>query len=263
VKRLLFLCVCAVVLAPAPAGAAPLMPSFATAPTAWVTYRYQPDVFTNVGTYAGRSDVLGIGISSDDALNNRPPAYQMSLYNTQGMQYAVSGGAGSSVSADLFIEAAWRDEAAGTVRTDISGIMTNAVNQVTGYPIIGFTNYGGTARYRVFDDQAGWIDMLDIPVSYGGWTSFSMTFTGSSIDFTINGRSVYSDTGIWNSTGFSAAIVEAYNFGGDRTYADAFPVDYMAHWANTPASDPVPEPGSMLLFGTGLAGLARAWKRRQ
>ena len=46
------------------ANAAVIMPDFGGVPAGWTTDRYEPASFTNVGTYQGRSDVLGIGITS-------------------------------------------------------------------------------------------------------------------------------------------------------------------------------------------------------
>ena len=130
-----------------PAQAAMIMPDFADVPTGWVTDRYAPASFSNVGAYQGRNDVLGIGISSADGLNNRPGAYQSQFYSTQGRQHAVSGGVGSVLSADLYIPAAWRDGGSGNVRTDMWGVMSNGVS-VSDYPIIGFTNYKEDAHLR-------------------------------------------------------------------------------------------------------------------
>lgn len=131
--------------------AADLMPDFASVPTGWTTDRYDPASFSNVGTYQGRNNVLGIGIDRAGKLANRGGAYQSTFYNTQGRQHAVTGGAGSFLAADLYIPDSWRDAVAnGNVRTDMWGVMQNAVPVVpvvTAYPIIGFTNYGGAAVF--------------------------------------------------------------------------------------------------------------------
>jgi len=244
---------------PVTAQATALMPDFATAPTGWTTDRYQPDSFGNVGTYQGRSNVLGIGISSNQATANRPSAYAGSFYNTQGMQYAVTGGAGSILSADLYVASSWRDASNGNVRTDMWGVMTDGT-AVSDYPIVGFTNYGGTSTFRIWDQDiaGGWVN-LAAPVNYGAWNSLSIDFTGSSYVYAINGATVYTDSTIDGSTGVQAVIMEAYNF-GDPSLAGANPVNYTANWSNT---QPVPEPGTLMLLGAGLLGLSVCCKRRK
>ncbi len=234
---------------------ADLMPSFADVPAGWTVDRYAPASFSNVGTFQGRDNVLGIGISSADSLPNRPAAYQSTFYNTQGEGHAISGGIGSVLQGDLYIPVSWADGANGSVRTDMWGVMTDASNNITDYPIIGFTNYGGSARYRVWNGvTGGWTD-LSTPVVYDGWTDFAIAFDGANMDFFINGSEVFSYAEDPTTTGFSEVILQAYNF-GDPSLTGANPVDYTAHWSNS-----VPEPGSITMLGAGLVGLLLAGKR--
>jgi len=229
---------------------ADIMPSFSNVPAGWSLDRYAPASFTNVGAFQGRNDVLGIQISSAGDLANRPGGYQYTFYNTQGMGHAVTGGAGSELDADLYIPRSWSDETAGTVRSDMWGVMVNSGGAVTDYPIIGFTNYGGTGRYRVWDEIIGWVDVAT-PVAYDAWSSFAIRYDGTNMLYLIGGVQVYSYKEDTTTAGFGSTIMQAYNF-ADPSIGTTHPVNYTAHWANTAA---VPEPTSVLLLGTVLAGV--------
>jgi len=252
----------AAIASPAAVKATEIMPDFGlTVPASWVTDRYDPTSFSNVGIFAGRSDVLGIGITSAGNLANRPGGQQTSFYNTQGRQHAVVGGAGSTVSADVWVDSSWSNAANGSVRTDMWGVMTDAalVPAVTAYPILGFTNYGGVARFRYYDadTNAGWVD-LAATVQYGAWNSLSIGFTGSSLDYSVNGALVGTDVTINGSAGFSAVIMQAYNF-ADPSISGATLNDYTAHWANAN----VPDAGNTVtMLGAAVLGLAVLRRRK-
>lgn len=243
------------------AWAAPVLPNLATAPVGWTTDRYDAASFGNVGTYQGRSDVLGIRIDSTTDLANRAPGFNSSFYNTQGRQTAVSGGAGSVIAADLYIESAWLNATNGLVRSDMWGVMTDATSSVSAYPIIGFTNYGGVARLRVYDGDVagGWVDLASAP-AFGAWTALAIEYTGTSFDYFVNGAMVYSDLTTGATTGFSAAIMQAYNF-ADPALGNNATTAYTAHWSNAQAAA-VPEPGTLALLAVALAGLVAAQRRK-
>jgi hypothetical protein len=262
-KKTLMLIACPLALAAVVAKAdIDITPSFSTVPTGWATDRYAPNSFSDVGTFQGRNNVLGIGISSAQSLANRPAAYQYPFYNTQGDGYQFSSlqGAGSVLSADLYISSSMSDPDNGAIRTDMWGVMNGGAD----YPILGFANslnapeYTGSVggHFQIFDENLNnWV-ILSAPVDYNAWNTLAIDFTGTSYVYSVNGSIVYTDGALSGSTGFSAMIMEAVNFGDPSTYPGVNAADYTADWANTP----VPEPttilaGVMMLLPFGASSL--------
>lgn len=243
---------------PGTAAAIELMPDFANVPTGWSTDRFDPAAFANVGTFQGRDNVLGISISRAEGFGSRGGGFDSTFYNTQGRKHLISGGPGDSLSADLFVPLEWSDEGSGTVRTDMWGVMGDGSN-ITKYPIIGFTNLGGTARFRIWDDST-WLD-LGVAVNFDAWNSLSITLDGSDFVYSVNGVDVFTDTTPTGSTQFDEVIMQSYNFFGDPSLGNVNPVEYTSYWANV-GSASVPEPAAMALFGIGLVGAGVARRRR-
>jgi hypothetical protein len=249
----------AVTLFASTANAAELMPDFSTAPAGWTVDRYAPDSFSNVGTYQGATNVLGIGIGANGAAANRGGESDQ-FYDTQGEGYIISGAAGDSLSADVYIPASWLNASNGAVRTDMWGVMTDSTSTISDYPIMGFTNEGtgGYVGFQVWDDtlnagNGGWME-LGASGNTNSWNALSIDFTGTDFLYFLNGVQVYDQSNTFGSVDFSEVIMQAYNFDDPANFPSAVADPYTAYWANAD-SVPVPEPGTiaLLLSGLGLA----------
>jgi hypothetical protein len=181
--------------------AVPFTDTFTGPPSAgWVTDRYEPAGFNSVG---GR---LQITISSADSQANRPPAYNSTFYNTQGRQHQALVNGNWQLTGQLFVTS---DQISGGQRSDLWGSTGNVGTEVgADYFILGYI--GSTPR--VWDSDIGWVNLGGSAVA--GQYDIDISYNGSSVDYVLNGNSVYSDTTLGPLTSqFRTVFAQAYNKG--------------------------------------------------
>jgi len=99
-----------------------------------------------------------------------------------------------------------------------------------------------------------WFDLTGYNLIQRSATNITLHGTGTI--YTAN--DLYDPTpGTWNFTANNAGLIQ-YDSQGAITYNS-----YTANWSSSGATAPVPEPATMLLFGTGLAGLAGIARRKK
>lgn len=276
---------------------ASVVPAFSTittgtqAPGVWYVDRYAPATFANVGPQFGRSDVLGIGISSADSQANRPSGFGgagNAFYNTQGRKYDVAATGIVRATADLYVPAEWRSaQDNGFRRTDMWGTLTTGnvlapVDATFVYPIIGFTNFDGAARFRGWDANGGGWQNFALPVQFDAWNTLEFEFdpTVLTLKYFVNGALAYTDNNLnQTNTSFGPVtqidnvMMQAFNFHSAYDPGNAFgnvnagfanptgAYNYSALWSNTPTSA-VSAPGSLVLAIAAL-GIALAIRGRR
>jgi hypothetical protein len=253
--------------------------SFDSISSEWSTDRYDPAIFASE-LFDGDSR-LRIGIRQAEAQSNRPSGYSGQFYQTQGKNRPGGVPAPWQVSADLYIPSA-NYLTGRPIRTDLWTRDIHPVENNSNYPILGFIHASPTdpfnpnatdmtSRFRAWDSDSGWVG-LGLPswFQHESWVNLKIVATGSSFEYYLNDQLFHTDiTG--SESGYAdlrTVYMQAYNFGygTDDQGAARLGVDYDVYWDNLSvglAQAPVPEPMTMLAFGSAVAGLGGYIRRRR
>ncbi|WP_132314164.1 hypothetical protein [Martelella mediterranea] len=169
----------------------------------WVVDRQGTSTFKLLDTYQGRNNVLALGTSPDDANPD-------SFYRWEGYSQKTTVPAGKSmIGGDIWVNSDWQQ---GTdsdyIRTSMWGSAMTEAEVATGkyndndavFPIVQFTNQGGTGRLEVWNsNEGGWIDLPETAgiIDYNGWNSIDMRLVtdtngqGTAIEYYFNNQLIY------------------------------------------------------------------------
>jgi hypothetical protein len=251
------------VIAPAIATAQTnVSPNLGAGLGSFYTDRYTPPGFNLLNGIQGRNNVLQIDINSTSDAANRGGQNQ-TFYNTQGKKTDVNTAGSWLFQSDLFVQSSWANAQSGYVRTDIWATATDDAlfQNPSQYPIVGFTNYGGAARFRGYDVNAdAWIDFSN-SINFGSWNTLGMGFdlATNTFSYYVNGVLAGSLVGAAASTGVANVMYQAYNF-NDPAIGVSGNAAYSAQWSNTST---VPEPSTYALMASGLLALGLVARRRR
>jgi len=246
--------------------------TFDTLNPAWVTDRYAPAAFQTV-SFDG-DNRLQITIDQAGSTANRPaPTYSSDFFNTQGDQRPGGISGAWSLSAQVYVSSAFDTTTGQLVQSDLWA--HTGTDPASGdYAIFGFTNASPSTpldpnaidrsfRFQVFDgtstDPTSWFD-AGVPAGfvYNSWHTLTETFTGTTVEYLLDGVVVYSDPAN-DGDSLQTAFLEAHNFG--QTDANGLN-NYSVYWDNAIASAVIPEPATCAL-ALGLATLGLAWTQRR
>ncbi len=235
------------------AFSAPISDPFDSIDPSWVTDRTEPQSFVStVDPTNALNNVLQITTSPT------PFSNVSTFYNTQGRQRPVNiGASGWYMSADVLVTADMVSDTGPMRRTDLWGRDSEPVEANANYPIFGLTNASPTdafnqaagdrtARYRVWDGNTvnGWVDLGTPTV---GWHNLYVAYTGTALEYFVDGNSVYTDPTVSLTNGaLQTTFLQAYNFGQDS---------YTVTWDNL--NTQVPEPTGIAAIGIMTLGLFR------
>ena len=235
-------------------------PNLSAGVGSFYTDRYAPAGFATNNGIQGRNDVLQITIDASTNAGNRG-GLGATFYNTQGKKTDVNTAGSWFFRSDLYVAEGWATPRSnGYVRTDMWATSTDnpTFTNPSAYPIVGFTNFGGAARFRGWNGGS-WTDFSST-VNFGQWNTLEMMFDENSdlLSYFVNGVLAGTVNDVV-STGVGNVMYQAYNFNDPALSISGNP-DYVTNWSNTAV---VPEPSTYALLATGLALLAAGARRRR
>ncbi|GAB7080822.1 PEP-CTERM sorting domain-containing protein [Megalodesulfovibrio paquesii] len=238
-RRLAFLLCAVLALCPTLAQAAVLTFDSSADLVGWYRDRYEPAVF-EIASFDGDSR-LHIGIDGSDQQSS-------SFYNYQGMKLDFGVSVSEIITADLYIDSSWNSANVG-----IWGTLKTLDGLVSGYPIISWREGAGIiSGFYSFDYFLGGWNLLGSGYAEDAWHTLEMRYTGSTMDYYIDGVFAYAFDDIWQDGVIANIILNSYNFG------ESFDV----YWDNV-GTRQTPEPSTLVLAGLGLAGLIRMRRRNR
>ncbi len=222
-------------------------------PNAWSVTRFSPRVWSTAANSFGRFDVLNIGVDALDGPTTRPPPFTGNFYNIQGrdISFPSTQGAGITIAGSLYIPASWNtSNIADPVlnrRSELlftytplanDGLCPAGNDECFYYGAIGFSSAqitdqlagGGPPRIRILKKGIadGWIN-LTTPFLTDAWNDMCVSFTGTTLEYFLNGNLVFTDTTLipidasqGPPTRARSVSVENYNFGStfDARWSD-------------------------------------------